>query len=226
MNSIIEKVKRLQALSKSSNLNEAMNAAAIANRLIDEHRLTEEDLDDNPMVDDLDPVYETGKITTWKNNLVILVAGHYGCAVYIAQTYPNGRKYSSYHLVGKKSDIEIAKYMIIYFMNQCDNLSGIHARGKGRIYANSFCLGFVSGVVQKLNESRKDIESKSGSDIIHLDSRKMEAANFLMKKENLKKIDQHSNARYDSSGYNNGFKSGKGLEVNSGLNRKKNLLGN
>jgi uncharacterized protein DUF2786 len=44
---VIEKIKRLRSLSSSSNINEATTAAALANNLLDQYRLSEADIATN-----------------------------------------------------------------------------------------------------------------------------------------------------------------------------------
>jgi hypothetical protein len=114
---IIEKVQKLLALSKSCNANEAAAAAAVANRLIDQYRLSEADLDADvegelePIEEDSDYLYQSGKITAWKQTLVSILVKHYGCAYWNDATYASGRKVTRYKLVGKRSDVGIVRYM-------------------------------------------------------------------------------------------------------------------
>lgn len=132
---IIEKVQKLLALSKSSNANEAAAAANAANKLIDTYRLSEADLEcmadaGEPIEEDSEYIYESGKVTPWKTALVSHLVKHYGCVHWNDTSYATGRQVSRYRLVGRRSDIGITKYMFAYLSAECQRLAAIEAKGK------------------------------------------------------------------------------------------------
>lgn len=177
---IIEKVQKLLALSKSSNANEAAAAAAAANRLIDQHRLSEADLETQETIEgieeDVDTVYETGKITRWKNHLLNVLTTHYGLTFWNDATWSTGRQYTRYRLVGRKSDITITRYMFAWLSGECTRLSTLHGTGKGRIWIGSYCDGFVNGVAEQLRLSRVEAKkTATSSAIVKIDARQEEA---------------------------------------------------
>lgn len=217
ISSIIEKVQKLLALSKSSNANEAATAAALANKLIDQYRLSEADIhqeSDDPLIEDSNTIYETGRIVPWKNNLVVALAKHYGCAIYNSLTFPNGRKVSHYKLIGRQSDIQITNYMFSWLTMECQRLSEQEAHGKGRVFVSSYCQGFVRGVIEQLNQSRKEAQSTATSSaIIKIDAREQDAKDFMNSKYNLKNYKTHSAARIDPSAFNAGMNRGKSIHL-------------
>lgn len=223
-NSIIEKVQKLLALSKSSNANEAASAAALANKLIDLYRLSEADItstDDSsdPLIEDDGFIYETGRIIPWKSNLVVHLAKHYGCAVYNSIVYPNGRKSSRFKLVGRTTDISIAKYMFSWLSMECQRLSEIEARGKGKVFAASYCQGFVSGVAEQLRISRNEAKmSASNEAIVKIDARYSEAENFMNRLHNLKSDKSKSAAQIDPSAFHAGKDRGKSIHLGAAMN--------
>ena len=125
---IIEQVKALNALSTSVNANEAAAAAAAANRLIDRYRLTQADLEveeETPVIKDQDYIYQSGKVTVWKTRLIHLLTHHYGVAYFNDTSYANGRQVSRYLMVGRKSDMEIVRYMYTWLSLECERLSSL-----------------------------------------------------------------------------------------------------
>ncbi|NBW58605.1 DUF2786 domain-containing protein [bacterium] len=219
INSIIDKVQKLLALSKSSNANEAAAAAAAANKLIDQYRLSEADIstsdnESDPLIRDNDPVYTTGRIVPWKSNLIIYLAKHYGCAIFNDVAKPNGRKYSQYKLVGRSSDIKITKYMFSWLSMECQRLCESDAYGKGKVFTQSYCQGFVAGVNQQLSQSREEVKKQaSSSAIIKIDARLDEANDYMNSLYNLKKAPTSSVARINPNAYDAGLNRGKSIHL-------------
>lgn len=229
--SVIAKAKKLLALASSSNANEAAAAAAAANKLIDQYRLSEADLiteENDPLIEDDGFIYETGRIVPWKSGLVVVLAKHYGCAVYNSAHYPNGRQVSRYKLVGRNSDINITKYMFNWLMLECQRLSELEARGKGKVFASSYCQGFLAGIRQQLNKSREEAkQNASTNSIIKIDARGKEATEMMNKLHNLrsKRTQSSMNINYDaySAGKDRGNSIHLGQHMSAGTNTK--LLG-
>jgi hypothetical protein len=224
LSSVISKVQKLLSLANSSNANEAATAAALANKLIDQYRLSSADYtmgetEVDPLIEDNDYIYETGRIVPWKSSLVLVLAKHYGCAVYNSAYYPNGRKASRYKLVGRASDIEITKYMFNWLMLECQRLSENEARGKGRVFASSYCQGFVSGIRQQLSKSRQEAkENASQISIVKIDSRESEATEFMHKMHNLRKTHTTSSSmKLDVNAFNAGADRGKSLHLGQSM---------
>lgn len=221
LSSVISRVQKLLALSTSSNANEAAIAAAKANKLIDEYRLTESELNVNnpnndPLIEDDSYIYETGRIIPWKNYLVSVLTDHYGCTCFNQFIAPKGRKISQYKLIGKKSDVQIVKYMFTWLMNECQRLSDIHAKGKGHVYVFSYCEGFVAGIKRQLELSRKELQQathSSAAAMVLLDSRKSEAELFMNKLYKLKANKGSSARRLNSEAFMNGKIQGENFDI-------------
>ena len=233
---VIAKVQKLLALSKSSNANEAAAAANAANKLIDQYRLSVADLSEDsaeidPMMEDSGVVYETGRIVPWKQSLVVTLSQHYGCATFISLVYPTGRKVSRFKLVGRKSDIAIVNYMFAYLASECARLCEKEAHGRGKVFANSYCVGFVAGIRQQLSESRKEAEKEAtGTAIVAINNRHKEASEFMNKLHKLKNAKGSNSSQIDSNAYMAGLRQGKathlGAALNSGNSTGVRLLGN
>jgi hypothetical protein len=223
LSTVISKVQKLLSLSNSSNANEAAAAAAAANKLIDQYRLSEadystEEKDLDPLVEDDGFIYETGRIVPWKSSLVVVLAKHYGCAVFNSAYYPNGRKVSRYKLIGRTSDIHITNYMFNWLVMECQRLSEKEARGKGNIFAASYCQGFVAGIRQQLNKSREEAKANaSESSIIKINSRENEAIAFMNKMHTLRTSKVTSSSRFDLGAYNAGMDRGKSIHLGQSM---------
>jgi hypothetical protein len=222
LQSVIDRVQKLLSLSNSSNANEAANAAAIANKLIDQYRLSEIDLsisnkrEEEIIVDD-GFIYETGKVTTWKQSLILILAKHYGVANFNDCVYPEGRKITRIKLIGYRNDIEIVRYMARWLINECIRLSTKEAYGKGRVYVTSYCTGFVIGIKEQLNKSRKEIVGDSVA-LVKMDSRYSESNSFMNEKFRLRRIKTMSHCRIDGIAFGEGKDRGTSIHLGNSLN--------
>ena len=233
---IIEKVQKLRNLSKSSNINEATTAAALADKLISEYRLSEAELntDTNSSNDILieadNYLYESGRITTWKSNLATRLAKHYGCALYNDWTTHNYRMYSRYKLVGKKSDIEIVNYMFSWLQSEITRLILKEGKGKGKVFCNSYCLGAVAGISHQLEQNKKD-QTKTAEQtnqmtaLVALNNRHKQAEDFMNSLHNLKTTKNRTYNQINSGAFKQGEKQGKSIHLGKSLEGSCKMLG-
>ena len=248
LEAVIEKVKKLLALSTSSNANEAAAAASAANRLIDQFRLSELDIatdtsEVDPMVEDNGYIYETGRVSQWKAELVRVLAKHYGCAHYNDINRVNGRKQSRFKLVGRTSDIQIVRYMFSWLSLECQRLADIEAKGKsnavvigddgnaefieggGRVFVESYKEGFVAGIRSQLEISRAQCKKEASSQaIIKLDNRFEESRAFMYSMHNLTRSRATSSRQVHAGAFASGKSRGASMHLGSALGSGKTKL--
>jgi len=160
---IADKVRKLLALSTSSNVHEAERAAALAAELMARHQLSEaliatDAAEPEPMTES---VVEThGRIVSWKATLLGGVARSAGCQLYTRRS----RAGVEYRLVGKASDIDAASYVYMYLMRQIEGLVLIERRRQqedpalalwSRHEINSFRVGVAATVRERLIAARR-----------------------------------------------------------------------
>lgn len=221
---IVDRVQKLLALSKSDNPNEAAAAAAAANKLIDQYRLSEADLEiqgqaEEPLEEDEGYIYESGKITRWKSNLVMELVSHYGLYVWNDNYWPKGRQVSRYRLVGRKSDITIAKYMFSWLVLECQRLADLYAKGQGRVYVASYCSGFVNGVTEQLKASRKEVQAEASAGALVKINERSELAKLFAKSlhNNLVTRKSYSHGQTDREAFASGQVSGRNIHLGQSL---------
>lgn len=221
---IIEKVQKLLALSKSSNMHEAMAAAAAANKLIDQYRLSTADLEseahiEEPIEEDQGYIYESGKVTAWKYSLMMNLVKHYGLHLWNDCSWATGRQVSRYRLIGRKSDITIAKYMFAWLTSEATRLSTLEGKGRGRVYIASYCQGFIHGVSEQLKLSRGEAEKGASSNaIVHINARSAEAEAFLKTlRPNLVKKSAPSHSMIHGGAFRQGEEKGRNIHLGSHL---------
>jgi len=229
LNEIIEKIKKLRTLSQNnSNVEEAATAARLADQLIVKHRIEEAQLEIDSNVassatKDEQYIYTTGRIIPWKQSLAVSLADHYGCAIYNNTSYPEGRQVSNLCLIGRKSDMEITRYMFAWLSLEIDRLCKLNCKGFGKIYCQSYCIGAVSGIKQQLALSKQQIKDETLATqsvaLVKLDDRKSEAEQALIKLvPELKPTKATSKSQYDPDGYYSGVAAGKNINLHKNLN--------
>lgn len=148
-----------------------------------------------------------------------VLVSHYGCAAWNDATWISGRKYSRYRVVGRRSDIQIVKYFYSWLTLECERLSQKEARGMGKVFANSYCEGFVIGIAQQLKARRLEVQAQaSSSAIVKLDERSNLARQELDRLHtNLKKDTSYSYSQRDVKAFGLGQNSGKNIHLGSSL---------
>lgn len=228
ISNIIEKVRKLLALSQSSNAHEAANAAAKANALIDEYRLSVDQISDvgseDPIIhDQADPLYQADRVMVWRKLLALKLTRHYGCYIWNKAT----ARGCFYVVAGRKSDVDVLRYMFAYISSECTRLSVREAKGKGRIYAESYRTGFVDGVMGQLAESRRQASTDQTA-IVKLDDRARLAREHVTQSVPLTRGKSTTSARTDSSAFSSGQSAGRNMHFGASLssqNRGARLLG-
>src|SRR6185436_6398073 len=168
-----------------------------------------------PIEEDTDYVYQSGRINPWKVELVSVLVGHYGLSFWNDVDFSSGRKVTRYKMLGRKSDITIAKYMFAWLSTECQRLCDMEAKGKGHIFAGSYCLGFVQGIAAQLKNSRAEAQKDAtSSSIVKIDARGVEAERLMYRLHpNLRMSYSRSNMRYDSDALIAGKNKGKSMHL-------------
>ena len=215
---IVHKIQRLLALSKSDNINEATNAAAIANKYIIKYRLKEEDyLPQNVSLifDDPESIYESARVTAWKLDLLTLIAKHYGCAIYNDKFLSeNGRNVSKYRLIGRENDVKFTKSMFNWVISEIQKHTNETCKGHGSLTHSSYCKGAVKGIENFLEQTRSEqrqmaLASGQASALSRIENREQEALEYMYKKYNVAK--PLTKPKVDPEAYQRGYDVGAGL---------------
>ena len=156
---IIDKIKKLLALSKSSNEHEAANAAARAAELMAEHQIAEASIrveDETHVAEPIqvERIYEARKRIAWKGALAHALADSLG-----AKMFWSG---GDIRIFGRTSAIQTISYMLMYFSAEIERLcrSAWIAESVGddppistqTTWKNAFRLGAAGVIAQRLRE--------------------------------------------------------------------------
>lgn len=156
MTPILEKIKKLFALSGSSNPNEAASAAAKAQALLMQHNLTMVHLEAIPEEDEYRCAFIDTGTRIWSRSLLNALALTNFCVL----VYDRPMKRCA--LIGKKTDREVVVVLYHSLLTQLQNMVTITYRESRsdqhqRSWRNDFYLGAVV-CIQKRLQAQKDAQ--------------------------------------------------------------------
>lgn len=169
---LIAKVAHLRALAaKAGTREEAETAARLADEIMQKHRIDAAEVEargvaaiDDDMIED-PALYQGGRSKeAWIGNLAGTVARHYGCYVF----WNRGASGLRLTIVGRKSDVEIARYMFAWCHVEITRLSLLET---GKAARNGFRHGAIAGLRGALYASAKAAQVGHGSAALVLASR-------------------------------------------------------
>lgn len=248
---IISRIQKLRSLEESNrkngSLNEAAACAAIVEKLLQEHRLSEAEVEAADPVapheapsEDANPLTAGGQLPAWQWGLASRLGRSYGVAFYISYgrksvkstTYPYDSKIvriRELKMIGRRSDIEIVRYQFSYLCLEVERLtsafSKAHRFGKGeaRTACNSFRLGAIAGIAEAMREAQdaayRERRSVPGSSAaMVLVDRKREAELALKTLHpKLRSGGSGSGSNINGSAYNDGKRAGASIHRGASL---------
>jgi hypothetical protein len=237
---IIARINQLRALGKSTHSKAECEATmAAAAKLIAEYQLSEAVIESelgkpNPQDEiftdqqsDWNVVYEAGRTTAWKGELVGGLAKLNGLYLLVFSGIRGERSHrqgSRWRVFGRKSDIEITKYMFEYLSKVIHDLSFDYVpvgRGRGvNPERESWALGCVRGFVAKMTQERDAVmRTATSSAMVLVGNRVDEAKNALLQSDRNLRIASRagSKAQRDKELFDSGFRKGQTLSVNRGM---------
>ena len=210
-NKHLDRIKKLLALSKSSNQNEAELAAARAAELMARHQINEAELGEFD-ADDLNinewALDEARQITYWQGYAAQAAAHAFGGRMYAnGDRVPDGkggyRKRVRLMFVGREKDRDAAAYLYQYFVreirrladeawtqrNKEDDLLNVMIGAPTvsvRSWKDSFRKGAAIRIQERIDEERRKAKGESQSTaLVKVEEYEQKAEDFLNQTENL-----------------------------------------
>lgn len=157
MENIVLKIKKLLALSKSSNENEAKSSLLMAQKLLMKHKLTMKEINEykETSIKELktDITYKKAK---WKGKLAKVIANNYKCYVYSEVNYSNQIMF-----FGREEDTTICKIVLEYAIDSINSKVKLLQKEAKKNYMsvkgieNDYALGFISGLEKAFEEQKR-----------------------------------------------------------------------
>lgn len=220
VDSIKDKIKKLLALASSANENEAAAAMGMAQELLIRHKLSMADLPDGEapeedIIRDDDPLFAAGRIHTWKAQLANLFATYNNCRlVKYSHAGVGAKRGTKLVIFGKPSDIDMVRYLLAYSITTLTNFAHIPCMDEGHSYKQSWFLGAVEGIKEKLREGKlRAQEGASKFALVKVESQLREVDKFIA--DNVGKLRKGTggNTKINANAYAQGHKAGRNLDL-------------
>ncbi|MEE9386567.1 MAG: DUF2786 domain-containing protein [Nannocystaceae bacterium] len=164
---ILDRVRKLLRLATSDNLNEAANAAARAQDLVDRHRIDalarqrlELEASGNAtdgIVDARDrPIDSSKRLRRWKTFLAQQLGPIHDCRVYMLE-FPSPPKRLDLVAIGRPDDIKILAALYEVLIPRIESLTRKHGEMRDRKWRDGFRLGAVQTVTRRLADRRQRV---------------------------------------------------------------------
>lgn len=231
LSATMDRVRKLLRLATNNpNPNEAANAAAQAQRLVDTHNLstamleietsqTTHGLDDEPIIDFADsPLDDPGTVKIldrWRASLAMQIAANNACKIY--------RTGADLKIIGRPTDADAVRYLYSFLTREVERLTTEAGRGQGRTWRNNFRLGIVDTITRKLKkqhdqfktEARESAGANSGA-LVRIDQalariaeRGASVEEWAKKNKNLRAGSGGGGSRLDSTARSQGRSAGE-----------------
>lgn len=221
---VIDKIRKLMALSTSSNEHEAAAAAAKAQELLLKHNLDVSVLsskEEQPTATKVD--FTLGDTAAWLAQLVNGVAESHFCCIVLSYRWKGHttKRERVFYMFGRPENVEVARYMSEYLHGTIMRLA--RATRGSNAYQNAFRHGCVQTVVQRLRAGMKKFEAES-SDTRALVVVLNEAA-VALKDQTFPELSKGRRSRFGYDGYEAGREAGKNIGLHAGLGDRRNAVG-
>lgn len=161
---IVERIRKLLALSQSANEHEAAAAAARAAELMAAHQLHAATLTQAaPDPIGAHEIDRGGHAVSWRGILANGIAQSFGCRMYWKQGRQDGARYARTMVVGRAGDVDGVRYMYLYLSSEIERLAADawtalpdrdRMCARPRSWKNAFRLGAATTIAGRLREAR------------------------------------------------------------------------
>lgn len=226
---VLSKIQKLLNMTQANgaSVHEAEVAAAAAQRLMTQHRISVSDLKPykEEEISNKRFIYSGERVVQWKSWLGQVIAEVNGCKTYIG--YENGIRKNGreghlikIRVIGRDSDVQIVDYFFNYLVREVERFCKALNNGRGKTWSNSFKMGATRAIVDRLRAAHEQVKTESGSQaIVKLDMRQAEIDEWA-KKLNLRDVKNASNINWNANAYIKGKEIGEKIQLNKGVSGK------
>ncbi len=207
---IIDKVRKLLALSTSSNEHEAALAAQRATEMLLKHNLSLADLEvkKSPYTWHDTPFEQSG----WKRSLIYGIAKYNLCDTILSK----GGK--SLHIVGKQHNIEVVLYLYAYLGREIDRLADLGYKSTLtnntiRRWKTAFREGAVYEVVERLKDAHQGADNGCRA-LVVVNTKELDEE-MRKRFKNARTVSRH--IRADAAAYASGQTAGRSIPLHQGV---------
>lgn len=234
---IINRVRKLLALSESPNVNEAASAAAKAQELILKYNLDLAQIDTGEDDPRKDYMHETiglgvkrGQVTNWRRDLMLVLAKYNLCKAIPFIGMP------IISIIGQPHNVEMVQHLYVYLTRQFDRLAdeewdavkrnnggkapivysqiaGNHTPLHAKKFKSSFGHGAVVSVGQRLRDAMEDADAQTTALVVTNEEELERAQDRFINPKSLVKRDAGPAPDY-ASAFSAGVEAGQNVPLN------------
>lgn len=218
---IIEKIKKLLALSESDNEHEANASMLQAQNLLAKYKLSLRDIKEEEK-EPINVVDQSLSIVrrnlTWRSSLAKVIADNFSCYCYLSRV---GDK-KQIQLLGKEEDVKVCEVVIQYALENIEsNVNTLKKQyrkeGKStRGLENTYALGFIGGLKVAFEKQKKTNEEEWG--LVLTKDKEVEEAwgSLTLTKARKSKLTTSGDRSVYDKAYDDGTKFNMSNKVNGG----------
>lgn len=208
--SIMEKIKKLLALSESPNMNEAQSALLKARQLMREYNLEDAERKDTQKIYRLG-LHDYKSYTAELMTITYIIKQVSNVYVVLNGGYP----LNTISAHGTKTEVEIAEYLFSYLKRELD-YQYKQMRKNGDFYGRGK-TSFYNGVLSEMQKRFSKQEENSNWGLVEYNKENEKLArNLVYSDVRLKSKVSHTRVS-NSKAYNSGKETGKNLRIHNGL---------
>lgn len=226
---ILDRIRRLLALSTSTNEHEAALAASKAQDLLLKYNLEMSQIEQKEGDEVERWNFRTPLAETWLDVLINGIATNNMCRVIRGKGYKDGsreggkfipgKEVRHYYMFGKKPNLEVTVYMYSYLAAEIDRLT---PKGQTAKYVRAFRIGAAAKVAERMKQELKTFQSTEETRALVVVTDKAVVERL---KQDFPKTHSSSVTIGDSRGYYDGQAAGKTIQFRQGVGGSKNAAG-
>lgn len=217
MENITAKIQKLLSLANSDNQHEAELASKKANELLVKHNLKMQDVESHNENYDDDVLCDKAKKSA-EDKFILSILNKF----FFVQTVQDrirdrvtGRNVTRIHILGKKSNVEVATYVYQYLTRAFKTLWTQYKAEHGcpSNYKQAFYLGLHTGLCNQLEQTKKDVEQETGLVVV----KDADLADFVASTLGKTRSVSSKAAIRDRGAVQAGTEAGKNIRIRRGL---------
>jgi hypothetical protein len=222
---VIAKIRKLFALSESSNAEEASSAMNKAHELLEKYNLDVAKVTEVSSDIIIEAAYEGKRARGWLINLASAITYANYCSSYTSSSrrwgedsYQRRSSYYTLNIVGKAVNVATCKVMLDYLLKTIKRLSD-NQKGAGRLAIESYKIGLVTVLCSRLHEIRRNSEMGTSEcrDLVVVNDAAAKAKVNEICGNNFKKTNMSA---ADLTGYLMGTIDGQNISLNTQVSGK------
>jgi len=227
---VMDRIKKLMALSQSPNQNEAATAAAAAASLMSEYELEEADLrletgEAAEAIEDVCFTLDGQRHANWKSYLHVGLTRAFHCHSWLHRSFQNGKRTQAFRVVGRRSNVQTINYLYLYLVQELTSMSErawcevpatqaslIH----GKHWKNSFLTGAAGEIQKRLFAQVEQEKAQPATNALVLVRKDQEEVEAFFNSVKPKLVKVQNQTRINSDAYGQGQEAGRNINLGGG----------